>query len=163
MANTETATALGLHCSQTVAERTDSKGQSRIPQELGIAAKLVKYTSADAVGRTRIWAETNSQSEGRGFESHFPVQTNKIKVSTDFGLLKSPEKTDGQSIVTARQPPTRVGGLGSLSRGGDAKRANQCFTAALSLMALAIIRTSATAAPATMPTSSEPLPPSGAT
>jgi len=82
------------------------------------------------------------------------------------GSLGSPPRRASVQILGAaaflilRQPPTRVGGVGSLSRGGDARRANQCLTAALSLMALAIISTSATAAPETMPTSSEPLPPS---
>src|SRR5438132_2129852 len=58
----------------------------------------IKYTLPDGAGRVRTRALTDSQAEGRGFESPFPLQTNKIKAPSDVVSTIRAQKAEGRGF-----------------------------------------------------------------
>src|SRR5438445_2836218 len=68
---------------------------SREPRDCRQAYKI----HAGGHDRTETdWGRTDSQAEGRGFESPFPLQTNKIKAPSDVVSTIRAQKAEGRGF-----------------------------------------------------------------
>src|SRR5438309_1814278 len=78
---------MSSNCSQADGRRgtvADVSGTTESPPD------PIKYALADTTGRKRIEALTDSQAEGRGFESTFPLHTQSLATQgVPHGLLHS--------------------------------------------------------------------------